>query len=303
MYPFVDENIRNKISNILNHLNEIPNRHKITINDIDILLEHISQKSSTATNLMIEKATNELSIGYFGSLIISLTALKLADKLSPQPIDSNWLFPENVKANPNLVLESLLVNVANQSFSIMNLATLGYAWPARIIFRSTLELTWLTLILVSEREKMLLYCKNASDKEERALFSKHFSGSKLQQSLTGIEQKLQFAEDQKLMYSNFRSEAYTLFTKHVHNSFAATILGTRAPSIDNPQNFEYALFNTPSIPSINIISSLNQQVLFYLIGTLLPILKIYHSFDAVSKWDELVTLRECFVQLYVNQKI
>ncbi len=257
MYPFIDKNIRLKIASILDRLNEIPNGQKITIHDIDVLLEHISQRSSNATNLMFEKAKNELSVGYLGSLVVSLTALKLADTQNPRPIDPNWLFPKNIETNPNLVLESLLVNVANQSFSIMNLATLGYAWPARILLRSTIELTWLSIVLVSERGKMLLYCQNLTDKEERSLFSKHFSGSKLQQALTKIEENLQFTEDQKILYSNARSEAHTLSTKHVHNSFVATILGTRAPSLDNPNNFEYALFNTPSTPAISVVSSLN----------------------------------------------
>jgi hypothetical protein len=300
MHPLIEESIRLKISNILERLSEIPNKQKITIKDIDILLEHVSQKSSKAVSLMTEKANKELSIAHFGSLVIGLTALKLADAENPRPINAKWLQPEKT-IDPNIVLESLLVNITNQCFSIISLASLGYAWPARIILRSTLEITWLTLVLISEREKMSLYSETLSDKNEQELFHKHFSGSKLKKALTAIEQKLQFSEDVIMLYSNARSEAYTLFTKHVHNSYAATILGARAPSLDNPDILEYALFNTPSVPAISVINSLNQQVLFYLIGILLPALKVFHSFNSAALWDDIVTLRECFVRLYVFQ--
>lgn len=300
MNPFIEENVWLKISNILERLNEISNRQKITIQDIDVLLEHVSQKSSKSISRMSEKASKELSTAYFGSLVLSLTALKLADSQNPRPIDSKWLNPEKT-IDPNIVLESLLVNITNQCFSIINLAILGYAWPARIILRSSLEITWLTLVLISEREKMLLYCQSLSDKDERELFHKHFSGSKLNKALTSIEQKLQLSKDVIMLYSDARSEAYTLFTKHVHNSYPATILGARAPSFDNPNILEYALFNTPSVPAISVINSLNQQVLFYLVGILLPTLRIFHSFNASVLWDDIVTLRECFVRLYVFQ--
>lgn len=148
---------------------------------------------------------------------------------------------------------------------------------------------------------MLLYCQHSTDKDQRDLFYKYFSGSKLKRALEKIEQDLRFDEDQRALYSNARTNAYDLFTKHVHNSFAAIILGTRAPSLDDPNNYEYALFSTPSIPAIDVISSLNQQILLYLIGTLLPMLKIYHSFHAISKWDDIIALRECFARLYVFQ--
>jgi hypothetical protein len=249
---------------------------------------------------MTEKISKEMSIAYFGSLILGLTALKLANPNNPRPIPSNWLFPER-KLDPNIVLESLLVNVTNQCFSILNLSTYGYTWPARIVLRTTLELTWLTIVLVNERDKMLHYCQPLDDEEERNLFHKHFSGNKLQKALTGIERNLHFADDIRLLYSNARSEAYSFFTKHVHNSYAATITGTRAPSIENPDTLEYALFGIPSMTARGVISNLNQQVLFYLIGVLLSSLKISHSFNAVKLWDDIVTLRECFVRLYAFQ--
>lgn len=89
MYPFIEENIRLKISNILERLNEMPHTQKITIEDIDVLVAHIQQKSSSATSTMIQRAKDELSVAYFGCLVISLTALKLADKQNPRPIDPN----------------------------------------------------------------------------------------------------------------------------------------------------------------------------------------------------------------------
>jgi len=300
MNPVIDENIRGKISNIFKKLNEIPNRQKITLQDIDILLEHVSRKSSESVNLMSEKASEDLSIAYFGSLVLSITALKLADNQNSRPLDSKWLLPEST-IDPNIVLESLLVNISNQCFSIINLATLGYAWSARILLRTTLELCWLTVVLVSDREKMLQYCQILNDDIERKLFYKYFSGSKLQKSLTEIEKTLRFSEDVSMLYSKVRSEAYTFFTKHVHNSYTAILTGSRAPTFDNPEILDYALFGSPSIPARGVISSLNQQILFYLIGVLLPILKTVHSFDVIGSWDDIVTLRECFVRLYVFQ--
>lgn len=300
MHPFIDENIRLKISIILEKLNDMPGHQKITIHDIDLLLEHISEKSFKSLSVMNEIANPHLSIAYFGNLVMGLTALKLADQENPRPLDVKWLFPEN-SVDPNLVLESLLVNATNQCFSITNLAIHGYAWPARILLRTTLELCWLTLVLVSNREKMLHYCQSLNDDEERKLFHRYFSGTKLQKALIGIEQNLQFSEETIKLYSSARSEAYTLFTKHVHNFYPAIILGARAPSLDNPKMIEFALFSTPSVPAKGVISSLNQQILFYFIGILLPTLRVFHSFDSTKLWDDIVTLRECFVRLYVLQ--
>lgn len=302
MHPFIDEKIRLKISNILEKLNEMPNRQKITIQDIDGLLEHVSQKSSQSISLMIEKASDKLSNAYFGSLVLSITALKLADNQNPRPLKSNWLLPES-SIDPNLVLESLLINISNQCFSIINLALFGHAWSARILLRTTLELCWLTTVLISDRQKMLQYCQILRDNEERRIFYKYFSGSKLQESLIEIEKSLHFSEDVGILYAKVRTEAYNFFTKHVHNSYPAIVTGARVPSLDNPEILEYALFSNPSTPAIGVISSLNQQILFYLIGVLLPILKSFHSFDVANLWDDVVTLRECFVRLYVSQNL
>ena len=301
MIPFIEENLKLKISRLLTELtDEASGKQKITIYDIDVLLEHIAQKYTNAIGVMANEAKNELSIAYFGSLVIALTALKVADTQNPRPIDAKWLFPEK-SVDPNLVLEGLLVNIANQCLSTINLATSGFAWSARIILRSTLELTWLTLVLVNQREKMLRYCEGVEDEKERDLFHKYFSGGKLMKELSKIEESLFFAEDISKLLSNARSETYTLFTKHVHNSFTATILGTRAPSITQPKEFEYALFSVPSTSARGVVSSLNHQVLFYLIALLLPSLKLFHSFDSVKLWDDIATLRDCFVMLYLQQ--
>ncbi|GEM_PF-5469495 len=300
MKLLIDENVRNKISSILERLNEFPNRQKITLQDVDGLLAHVSQKSLGAISLMNEKASRELSTASFGSLILSITALKLADNQKPRPLKSSWLSPEST-FDPNIALECLLVNISNQCFSTINLATHGYAWPARILLRTTLELCWLTIVLISDRQKMLKYCQVLNDNDERILFHQYFSGGKLQKSLIEIEKGLQFSEDVRLLYSNSRSEAYTFFTKHVHNSYPAILAGSRIPSFDDPEVLEYALFSNASTVAKGVVASLNQNILFYLIGTLLPILKIVHSFDSAKSWDDIVTLRECFVRLYVSQ--
>jgi len=191
--------------------------------DIDLLIENITTRTSNSISLMEENAGKELSIAYFGSLIISIMAITLADSDKPHPMDPNWLNPEDTP-DPNLILEGLLVNIANQCFSIISLATLGFTWPARILLRSTLELSWLTVVLISNREKMLDYCDGINNERERKQFHKHFSGSKLLKELQKIEKELQFDEDTRELYSNVRTEAYDLFTKHVHNSYAATLL-------------------------------------------------------------------------------
>ncbi len=150
--------------------------------------------------------------------------------------------------NPNYVLESLLINLINHSLATIQLVENGLDSSAQILLRIVLELEWLTLVLAADKEKMISYAQDLDDRGELEVYNKHFKARKLINRLTEIEKKLDLPEEVAEELKKARSSLYSFYSKRVHNSYAAMMIGIFGTSFKDDE-LKYGLFGVSSSTS------------------------------------------------------
>jgi hypothetical protein len=275
---------------------------KLGIENIDAFCQiFISENRSQITEEIRNRLDGELSIGYFAVLSTGLMSFFLQFE-GLRLIDPTWINSNQVP-DPNLVLGMMLGNITNYSLGIIGLIELGLEVQARTCLRSMLELTWLTLITVNDKEKMRVYTKDEDDSESRKSYHKHFSSKKLWESLSTIEINLGFPKNAQEQLFQMRREFYSMYSGNIHHSYADLIHGAMSFSFDKADHLQPNLFGKADKASYPTLHHMNDAI-FVFLGLLVQTLEKQHGLSSPypENLQKIISLRECFNFLVMNRE-
>jgi hypothetical protein len=267
------------------------------ISMIDEFIDFLISDPSTIRGEIRQNLSRELSLFFLGLTTISTLALTVdseADSVN-SIISKDWLEIGKVP-NPNHVIANLLFIFLKHTFAAIQLVELGLDPSARSITRIALELSWLTVLLSGNKEKMQIYVGQTDEQMEKTVFFKHFSGKKLMASLAKLEADLGVAEDISEEFTKIRDDTYSFYSKYVHSSYMAMMTGNFGIPFDNDEILKFSLFGFPSASLGNLVNRLNLGM-FYLVGMLFEVFKQIHGLEISpsTAWGNLDLLRKCFM--------
>ena len=261
---------------------------------LESFIQAILDKKLSAKEAISQSFSKDLNLAYAGVYIIGYTALIVNKEGNPSVIPVDWINVQNVP-NPNTLLENFLINLANHSLAVINLIESGYDFSARIILRALLELSWIAIYVVADRNTMQMYAQDLDDESERKMYNQLFGWGKLRTNLSRIEKNLEMPNDIVDVLSRARNHAYKYYSQIVHNSYPVVTIGAYGYSLEKDKTLEFGLFGVLSAGSKQTLYNLNEAI-FYFIGMLSQVfVRVYglqptHSAD----WQEFFGLRRDF---------
>lgn len=176
----------------------------------------------------------------------------------------NWL-SESGKPNPNFVLRRLLTSLLNDSLAIKFLLKEGFDVQARILLRSTLELTWQILILFYNRDDFSRYCKAEFSDEIKKTYFSLFSRDKTYNKLKEIESALtnEFEHEMLNSLKKHRQENFDFYSHIAHNSFNSVVFGSMN-FIPNTDGLTDGIFGGVTEATEQTLKALNYNLWYFI---------------------------------------
>jgi hypothetical protein len=304
----IDKVIRKQIAitlkQIQKYMKDITDKEiKLTLRDLDNIGKSVIERHNNSKKKINQYMKSEISLSFLGIVCIAHFSLAINQKEdSSRPLPSSWIKSEQ-QPDPNYIISNLLVHVTNHSLAILKLVCNGLDPSARVLLRVLNELSWLTIILSADRDKIVLYYKAFQDGEEENVWYKHFRLKNLNKNLSDIEKKLGLDVDQELLkiLKENREKAYKFYSKYLHNCYSNIMIQSYAQSFENEEHLDFALFGKETVWSLDTLNNLN-WILFYLIGILIPLFKTMHNFIPPvdnELWRHTVYLRHLFTEIYL----
>lgn len=154
----------------------------------------------------------------------------------------DWL-EQTCTTNADVAMACILCQFANYSHAIIELVCKGLDTPARALLRTTADLSYMLVILSTNREKFQSYVlDNTSSPKEH--WYKLFSNRKLTQSLTQINQTLGLSEQWSKSMQTFREKNSEFFSEAIHHSKNSILIGAQ-PTIRGTDQVAFALLGGP----------------------------------------------------------
>lgn len=272
------------------------------LDEIKYIEDIIVERREDSKNDVKSNFEKEISISYLG--ILSIGLLSLAINVEKGPICSKWI-NDNGLPNPNLIIQNLLVQISNSSLAILRLTEDGLEYAARTMYRSVCELSWLTMVVASDKDKMKLYAQDLNRKQEVELWSKHFRGKNLIDALSGLENKLELPEDMVSYFEDYRKSLYRTYSQILHNSYAQSTLGVYGESLSKKDFLDFNLFGKCTKYSKQILDALNENI-YYLIMSITKIFINIHKYKVQvddALWLQFLTLKEAYIDSFLYLKM
>lgn len=188
----IDKVIRKQIAitlkQIQKYMKDITDKEiKLTLRDLDDIGKLVIERHNNSKKKINQYMKSEISLSFLGIVCIAHFSLAINQKEdSSRPLPSSWIKSEQ-QPDPNYIISNLLVHVTNHSLAILKLVCNGLDPSARALLRVLNELSWLTIILSADRDKIVLYHKAFQDGEEENVWYKHFRLKNLNKNLSDIE--------------------------------------------------------------------------------------------------------------------
>lgn len=201
--------------------------YKITIKNLDLLFSVIHKQKKESVKINDLYANEQFSLSRLSTTCIGCIALSVHSDYSEE--DKSRLLPNDSEQNPdpNLILQSQLIQIANYSYSIIELCMQGLDSPARSLIRVLSELIHQTLITMSSKEDMTTFV-NAREEDATKTWYELFSTKKIKKKMSLIDHKLGFDSELINEMKQMRKRNLTFYSENVHHSYAATTIGARA---------------------------------------------------------------------------
>jgi hypothetical protein len=209
------------------------------------------------------------------------------------PIPNDWIRPNG--RNPNILIHSMLVGIANHLLAVDALLERGLHNPARVVLRALNELCQTTLVVASRQDKMIAYSDSTPPHEARKAWQQHFTPRKLNETLHEIEQELD-GRRRKIGLMRDRHRMHEYYSQSTHHASLVTFLLGYAQDYRCSGILRYALFgyNSPAM-SANVLDAAHGATLEVVLR--LPrIFTTIHKFEipATYEWTEARTLGLCY---------
>ncbi|MED4532934.1 DUF5677 domain-containing protein [Metabacillus fastidiosus] len=261
-------------------LEEYINKDKV---NIDISNSYISEFEELilegrkdSNEIIKNKLESELSITYL--YIIEIAVLSLAFNQDKEGFFSEIWNRINIR-EPNHTFESIYTNITNHALSVVLLVESGLDTSARSLLRVLIELTWISILTLADKEKLKIYQKTTDKDIEKTAWYNHFKPKKLSDGIMKLEKTLGIDDEEFLKYlDETRSEMYSFLSKYSHSSYTAVSIGAYTTSFSDEERIDSSLLGKESSTSISTITQLN-EVLFYLSVMIEAIFTKIHKFS------------------------
>jgi hypothetical protein len=309
LYKIDSDNYRKIIEATLEDVNETLGgiiEKNVLISDVDDILQIINKQLIENEQLSQSIFSELRTITGLGMASIGLLALTVG----PDPIkNESRLFPRdwlgsNERPNPDLVISHLLCNLSNYALSVDTLINKGLDTQARSQLRIFLELSWMTLNIISDKELFSGFV--CSDEiEEKRFWAKNLKSFQLNSRLSDLEKLFELEPQLQSNISQLRKDNYSFYSSIVHHSYSATMLG----ALSFHANLETSSFNVFGEVGSNSSSTLGvlNDAIWYFLLMFYAILSKKHKISPVNPnvdfWVESFSLYKCVVNIYLYQRI
>lgn len=262
--------------------------------EMDYLREYeelINERQNYSANEISDKLKTELSLSYL--YVISFASLALAVNQEGEKkllLKNDWT--DNGLGNPLLLLQNVFTHITNYSLAVIRMVEDGLDASARVILRALTELTWISIIICSDKEYMNAYLKCADVEEERKAWFKYFKPKKLLQGLSKVEKTLGIDEELLKLLDVTRSDVYSFYSKYLHNSYSSISVGAYSMSFSDEETLRFSLLGLSSKGSKGTLNYL-LEVMFYSNLLLHAIFRQVHDFS-IPVDSYLWKVHECF---------
>jgi len=272
---------RKLISHLLRRLNrELGRQHgnQVTLSDLDGYVPTVRAFARQSEKKIAEELHQEVFLTRLGIQATSFFALSVGDESEGKVrlIPKTWLSPDEVP-EPDVILKSWLVQIANYCTSILSLVEKGYDNPARALLRSTIELMWQTLILLNRKDLLLEYCSAHTKEDANKVWFRIFGKGKLHDHLERLEISLGLPKDEQGGMKSWRKQSIEFYSQAVHHSFVATVVGANSFKFGEDENVTISLFGCPSPASRSTLNTLNYELAYFFIIFLTILRKDFNS--------------------------
>lgn len=278
--------------------NDYYKNHEMNIDLITESIEFIENNILENQKLCNENCNREINISYlYIAFFTHLTFGIYGHEKSILPLPIDWLEQD---LDPNFVLSSMLLQITNHSIGITKLIEHGLHYSANPLLRSLLELCWITIVIINDKEKMNEYFKTGRDnKESINVWYKHFRPEKLKKEVNDIEKELLSQLDNSFL-KDLRKNDYKIFSHYTHNSFVTSIISYHVTEDLETGKLSINLHGRYAPVSHNTFSSLN-SILFYNSILIMHLLVQVHKIkieDTNDLWKDIFVLHECCTESY-----
>ncbi len=260
----------------------------------------ITERRESILETIREELSSELSIAYFGAIVAGILSLVILDKSASPVLPPDWISLD-CRPDPNLVVGHMLANVTNYTLAITHLVEVGLESPARTNLRNLLELSWLFLVILAKREKMIAYTKGADNETERRLYFKYFAPKKLRRGLIEIETNSGLPDDVIKALSDTRSGLYDMYSRTVHSAYSDLVIGALGFSFEDEDRLNFGLFGIADKASYPTLYHLN-GALFYFLSMFRRLLEAHGLKPPFTlMWQKALALHESFTFVIRNR--
>lgn len=254
------------------------NKNKLTLIDIEYLYDLVTERQKEANKEIKTKLSNELSMVNLSIFQISLLALIFADrknKVIPQKYFDKYDVPQI-----NLLVSNFLTIISNHSLSIINLLRNGMDFSSRPIIRTLSELCVLFIVLLALPEKAKIYYSGKNPEEEKQIWYKYFTPSKLKKHLIEVQQQAKIDPDIADLFLLIYDHQHSYYSQTTHTASIISIVG--AFSSTETDRLEYSLWGKYSEGMKYRLFDLT-IILFFTSEMFRSILSKYYSIEFSNK--------------------
>ena len=290
----VSETLRELRRNIDN-----TNNYSISLDTLNSYYIFSNQCEQESKKIINNKLRNELFLTHIALGCLTSTCLSIKNFNSDIDFFTNYDPKKHKFANPNFVLRSHLIQLANYSLSVVQLIKSGLDSPARSLLRITNELNWQTLVMLNDMNIIEKYSKCHSDKESNEIWYQLFAKGKLQKKLEIIDEAIGFPKQIIDQIKQERRYIQQRLSQSVHHSFVATNFGAFNKGFENNERLNCAIMGSATTDSIETLSYLNEH-LGYFIAVFFTIVEskehVALNYDN-EHWFNANILRNCSLDL------
>jgi len=278
----------------------------ILISDVDNILQAINEQlveNEQFSNSIFSELRTITGLGVTSIGLLALTVgpdpIKNESKLFPR----DWL-GSNERPNPDLVISHLLCNLSNYALSVDTLIQKGLDTQARSQLRIFLELSWMTLNIISDKELFSGFV--CSDEiEEKRFWAKNLKSFQLNSRLSDLEKLFGLEPQLQSSISQLRKDNYSFYSNIVHHSYSSTMLGALSFHA-NSDTSSFNVFGKVGSNSSSTLVVLNDAIWYFLLmfyAILCKKHKISPLNPNVDFWVESFSIYKCVVNIYLYQRI
>ncbi len=258
---------------------EVPESARLT--NLDSLLEILNDRQKEARKTIAKEFNELISIAYIGVLIFGYLEFALTSDDESNIFPKDWL-SEDGAPDPNNIIGLLFGTLSHEAHGVLKLVESGLEGPARSLMRILIEHCFLTLVLCSDKEKLLLYHGAQSPAEARDIWNKHLRPKTISAALKLIEQKLSINEE----VHEIRQHLYDMYTQFAHNNAIANCFGSVLTSLEDHNILRPSTYGYASASSVTPLMDLC-IVLIYTYTTFSRIIREIHRFEIPNHGEHM----------------